>query len=142
MKSGSSRTDTRPSRRDGEGDHRRAEGCKVIGLLGAVRVLVATRPVDFRKGAEGLVALVRDVMGADPFDGAVYVFRAKRADRVKLVFWEPVAARDVADPRAVLDALRDDRRLLLRRPAAPSSSAGEDLEPPNRTRVVGLVITL
>ena len=27
-------------------------------------------------------------MGADPFDGAVYVFRAKRADRVKLVFWD------------------------------------------------------
>ena len=70
--------------RDGEGDHRRAEGCKVIGPSGAVRVLVATRPVDFRKGAEGLAALVRDVMGADPFDGAVYVFRAKRADRVKL----------------------------------------------------------
>ena len=50
----------------------------MIGLSGAVRVLVATRPVDFRKGAEGLVALVRDVMGSDPFDGAVYVFRAKR----------------------------------------------------------------
>jgi transposase len=60
----------------------------VIGLSGAVRVLVATRPIDFRKGAEGLTALVRDVMGADPFDGAVYVFRAKRADRVKLVFWD------------------------------------------------------
>ena len=60
----------------------------MIGLSGAVRVLIATRPVDFRKGAGGLVALVRDVMGADPFDGAVYVFRAKRADRVKLVFWD------------------------------------------------------
>ena len=60
----------------------------MIGLSGSVRVLVATRPVDFRKGAEGLAALVRDVMVADPFDGAVYVFRAKRADRVKLVFWD------------------------------------------------------
>ena len=60
----------------------------MIGPSGAVRVLVATRPVDFRKGAEGLAALVRDVMGADPFDGAVYVFRAKRADRVKLVYWD------------------------------------------------------
>ena len=60
----------------------------MIGLSGAVRVLVATRPVDFRKGTEGLAALVRDVIGADPFDGAIYVFRAKRADRVKLVFWD------------------------------------------------------
>ena len=48
----------------------------MIGPTGAVRVLVATRPVDFRKGAEGLAALVREVMHADPFDGAVYVFRA------------------------------------------------------------------
>ena len=34
----------------------------MIGPSGAVRVLVATKPVDFRKGAEGLAALVRDVM--------------------------------------------------------------------------------
>jgi len=52
----------------------------VIGPTGAVRVLVATTPVDFRKGAEGLAALVRETMKADPFSGAVYVFRAKRAD--------------------------------------------------------------
>jgi transposase len=57
----------------------------VIGLAGTVRVLVATRPVDFRKGAEGLAALVREQMQADPFSGAIYVFRAKRADRVKLI---------------------------------------------------------
>jgi transposase len=60
----------------------------VIGPTGAVRVLVATRPVDFRKGAEGLAALVREDMKADPFSGAVYVFRAKRADRVKLIYWD------------------------------------------------------
>lgn len=60
----------------------------MIGPSGGVRVLVATKPVDFRKGAEGLVALVRDAIGADPFSGAVYVFRAKRADRIKLVFWD------------------------------------------------------
>ena len=60
----------------------------MIGPSGSVRVLVATKPVDFRKGAEGLVALVREVIRADPFSGVVYVFRAKRADRVKLVFWD------------------------------------------------------
>jgi transposase len=60
----------------------------VIGPTGAVRVMVAVRPVDFRKGAEGLAALVREEMKADPFSGAVYVFRAKRADRVKLIFWD------------------------------------------------------
>ena len=60
----------------------------MIGPTGAVRVMMATKPVDFRKGAEGLAALVREQMQADPFSGAVYVFRAKRADRVKLVFWD------------------------------------------------------
>ncbi|MDX8496689.1 IS66 family insertion sequence element accessory protein TnpB, partial [Mesorhizobium sp. VK22B] len=39
----------------------------MIGPTGAVKVMVATKPVDFRKGAEGLAALVRETMGADPF---------------------------------------------------------------------------
>ena len=60
----------------------------MIGPTGAVRVMVATKPVDFRKGAEGLAALVREVQGADPFSGAVYVFRARRADRIKLVYFD------------------------------------------------------
>ena len=58
----------------------------MIGPTGAVRVLVATKPVDFRKGAEGMAALVREQMQADPFSGAVSVFRAKWADRVKLLY--------------------------------------------------------
>ena len=61
---------------------------RMIGPTGAVRVMVATKPVDFRKGVEGLAALVRETMTADPFSGAVYVFRAKRADRIKLIFWD------------------------------------------------------
>jgi IS66 Orf2 like protein len=62
------------------------EGRRMIDPTGAVRVMVATRPVDFRKGAKGLAALVRETMTAGPFSGAVYVFRAKRADRIKLIF--------------------------------------------------------
>ena len=54
----------------------------MIGPSGTVRVMVATKPVDFRKGAEGLATLVREAMMADPFSGAMYVFRAKRADRI------------------------------------------------------------
>lgn len=55
---------------------------------GAVRVLVATRPVDFRKGMDGLAALARENLGADPYSGVIYVFRAKRVDRVKLLLWD------------------------------------------------------
>lgn len=57
----------------------------MIGPSGAARVMLATRPVDFRKGMDGLAALVRDAMGGDPFSGTVYVFRSKRADRVTLL---------------------------------------------------------
>ena len=68
----------------------------MIGPSGAVRVMMATRPVDFRKGVDGLAALVRETMDADPFSGAVYVFRSKRADRVKLVFWDGIGVVLVA----------------------------------------------
>ena len=60
----------------------------MIGPSGAVRVMLATRPVDFRKGMDGLAALVRDAMGADPFSGTIYVFRSRRVDRAKLLFWD------------------------------------------------------
>lgn len=55
---------------------------------GPVRVLLATKPVDFRKGAVGLAALVKEQLGFDPFAGVIYCFRSRRADRVKLIFWD------------------------------------------------------
>ncbi|MCA7118385.1 MULTISPECIES: IS66 family insertion sequence element accessory protein TnpB [Acetobacterales] len=60
----------------------------MIAIPPGVRVLVATRPVDFRRGAHGLAALAAEVLGEDPFSGTVLVFRAKRADRVKLLIWD------------------------------------------------------
>ena len=51
------------------------------------RVFLRSGAVDFRKGPDGLVSLVRDA-GADPFSGALFVFRAKRADRIKIVWWD------------------------------------------------------
>lgn len=60
----------------------------MIGVANGVRVLIATKPVDFRKGMDGLAALVKEHLRADPFSGAIFVFRAKRADRVKLITWD------------------------------------------------------
>ena len=53
-----------------------------------VRILIATRPVDFRKGHDGLAALVQNMLREAPFTGTVFVFRSKRADRLKLLFWD------------------------------------------------------
>ena len=60
----------------------------MIAASAGVKVLVATKPVDFRKGMNGLAALVQEQLKADPFSGTIYCFRSKRADRVKLVFWD------------------------------------------------------
>ena len=49
---------------------------------------MASDPVDFRKGHDGLAALVQSQLRQKPFDGSVYVFRAKRADRLKLIYWD------------------------------------------------------
>jgi transposase len=53
-----------------------------------VRVLVATQPVDFRKGHDGLCALVASMLRKDPYTGTVFVFRARRSDRLKLLYWD------------------------------------------------------
>jgi transposase len=101
----------------------------VIGPTGAVRVLVATKPVDFRKGAEGLAALVREQMQADPFCGAVYVFRAKRADRVKLVYWDGTGvclfAKRLEDGRFRWPSVQDG---VMRLSAAELSALLEGLD--------------
>ncbi len=52
-----------------------------------VKVFAASHPADFRRGPDGLLALVRGA-GPDPFSGALYVFRPKRAGRIKIVWWD------------------------------------------------------
>ena len=47
-----------------------------------VRVLIATLPVDFRRGADGLAATVQTMLRQDPFCGTIFVFRSKRGEQV------------------------------------------------------------
>ena len=60
----------------------------MITLPPGARILLATRPVDLRKGAHGLAALADEMLRQDPFSGVVLVSRSKRADRIKLVVWD------------------------------------------------------
>jgi transposase len=60
----------------------------MIALPAGARILLATKPVDFRKGAHSLAALAAETLGADPFSGAVLVFRSRRADRIKILVWD------------------------------------------------------
>jgi transposase len=60
----------------------------MIAAPAGVKVLVATKPVDFRRGADSLVALVGEQLQHDPFSGTIFIFRSKRADRLKIVTWD------------------------------------------------------
>ena len=60
----------------------------MIPVPPGVRVLIAIRPIDFRKGADSLAALSKETLAQDPFSGAVLVFRSRRADRVKILVWD------------------------------------------------------
>ena len=60
----------------------------MIAVPPGVRILLAAEPVDFRKGMDGLAALVQQALRADPFAGEVFIFRAKRGDRVKLLVFD------------------------------------------------------
>jgi transposase len=53
-----------------------------------LRIMVAARPVDFRKGMDSLVALVLQELSADPFAGDIFTFRSKRSDRLKVLTWD------------------------------------------------------
>lgn len=53
-----------------------------------VRIMVATKPIDFRKGHDSLAAMVKNELRKDPFTGTIFVFRARKADRLKLLYWD------------------------------------------------------
>ena len=55
---------------------------------GAYQVYLAPRPVDFRKGHAGSALVVQTVLGRDPYSGAIFVFRSKRGDRMKILVWD------------------------------------------------------
>ena len=60
----------------------------MIAFGSEARVFVCTQPVDFRKGVDGLVALVADGLQGNPYCGDIFVFRSKRRDRLKILVYD------------------------------------------------------
>ena len=58
-------------RRDADEGAACGEGRDVIAVPSGVRILVATKPVDFRRGADSLAALAKDELRRDPFSGTI-----------------------------------------------------------------------
>jgi transposase len=109
----------------------------VISVPAGVRVLVATKPVDFRRGADSLAALAKDELQRDPFSGTILVFRSKRADRSGLILywkrleegafrWPPISdgvmRLSASQLAALVDGL-DWSRLHARDIAAPEAAS-------------------
>ena len=53
-----------------------------------LEVYLCVEPVDFRKQAAGLAALVEDALDLNPFSSQLFVFTNRRRDRVKVLYWE------------------------------------------------------
>jgi transposase len=60
----------------------------MIQLTPQSRIFLATAPVDFRKGIDGLGAVCRQVLGDNPLEGAVYVFRNRAGTALKLLLYD------------------------------------------------------
>jgi transposase len=92
-------------------------------------VFLATRPVDFRKGIDGLALAVQEMFGLDPFCGTVFVFRSKRADRIKLLVWDQTGMvlvhKRLEDGKFVWPKLQDG---VMRMSSAQMSALFEDEE--------------
>lgn len=60
----------------------------MIQITPQMRVFVAVEPADFRRGIDGLARTCRAELGADPFSGAVFVFRNRRRTAIKMLVYD------------------------------------------------------
>lgn len=60
----------------------------MIGVPPGTRVWLACEPVSMRKGFDGLASEAARVIGADPYSGAVFLFRSRRGDYLKALYWD------------------------------------------------------
>ena len=60
----------------------------MIALPPGARVWLAAGTTDMRRGFDGLARQVQEVLQLDPFSGHLFVFRGKRGDLLKCLFWD------------------------------------------------------
>jgi len=93
----------------------------VLTLPVTVRIYACLKAVDFRRGVDGLAAIVREALGRDPLSGDLFLFRNRRSDRLKILFWDGdgfwlwykrLERGTFRFPRSVGEALEIDRTQL------------------------------
>lgn len=132
----------------------------MLSLPATLRIFLAVEPADMRKGFDGLSPLVRDRIAQDPLSGHLFVFRNKRRDRIKVLYWDrdgltlwdKKQAPDCTRSRP-FTGIRGHTHNLAGRPVAaggmgsyqessrtrrrPMSRSGSDLAPPRARRSFG-----
>jgi transposase len=91
----------------------------MLSLPLPVRIFLCTQPADMRRSFDGLARMVREFLGADPLSGHLFVFRSKRGDRLKLLYW------DNHDGLAIWYKRLEEG--TFRFPAAPASEQGLEI---------------
>ena len=60
----------------------------MLSLPPSVRVFLCTQPTDMRRSFDGLAWMAEHVIRMDPYSGHLFVFRSRRGDRVKILYWD------------------------------------------------------
>ena len=60
----------------------------MLSLPSALRIFLAVEPADMRKGFDGLAQLARERIAEDPLSGHLFVFRNRKRDRIKILYWD------------------------------------------------------
>ncbi len=93
----------------------------------ALRIYLATTPTDLRKGFDGLSAAVMGVIGEDPASGHLFVFRNRRGDQIRVLFWDRtgycIFAKRLAQGRFHLPTDERERTCIL---LAPRGRRGDE----------------
>ena len=60
----------------------------MLSLPSSMRIFVCLEPADMRRSFDGLARMALDVVREDPGSGHLFVFRNRRGDRVKVLWWD------------------------------------------------------
>jgi transposase len=114
----------------------------MIALPPSVRLLLCTEPTDMRRGFDGLAAMVTHLLGETPTSGHLFIFRNRRGDRIKILYWDRDGLvvwykrleRGTFRLPAAASRHRDPPRLELTSPQLFALLEGIDLDHVKKTR--------